>query len=144
VSDIIFTTHRDAIERFFAGPVDNHLRSLAEMTATVARHEAPRGSDTNAVGEPVERKEPRLRDSIVVTPKAGGGYDIRATASYAAAVHNGRRPRVIVPKRVSVLRFAVAQGQKTGGAEVVFSKRSRQKAVKGNPFLVRALRQVVQ
>lgn len=56
-------------------------------------------------------------------------------ANYAAAVHNGTKARVIVPKNKKVLRFEIH-------GEVVFAKRVKLKARKGRPWLYRALVEV--
>ena len=53
---------------------------------------------------------------------------VHAAARYAAAVHEGRRARVIVPVRAQALRFQI-------GGRTVFAKIVRQGPVRGRPFL---------
>lgn len=128
------------------GLVDSYMHDLALLIATIAAREAPVGPDENPIGEIRERTEPRLRDSIVVIPsRTAGGYEIRATASYAAAVHQGSRPHEIKPKRATLLRFAVAERKSTGEPGLVFAKRVQHPGhPQGNPFLLRALRQALR
>jgi hypothetical protein len=94
-----------------------------------------------------------LNRSAVLCPvdtgllRASGKSNIKATASvvtgrveytakYAAAVHEGRRPVTIRPKRAGgLLRFKV-------GGKTVFARVVHQKARKGRPFLADALQEV--
>lgn len=80
----------------------------------------------------------RKRISYRVLRRAAG-YVIEVTADtdYAAMHHNGTRPHVIRPNTQKVLRF------KKGG-RVVYADRVFHPGTRPNPFLVRAMREVVK
>lgn len=62
--------------------------------------------------------------------------EVRYTAEYAAAVHNGRRALIIRSRPGGPkLRFTV-------GGRVVYTREVHQRARKGRPFLTTALREV--
>jgi hypothetical protein len=62
---------------------------------------------------------------------------VEYTAKYATAVHDGRGPLVIRPRRPGgVLRFTI-------GGRVVYAKSVRQPARAGRPFLAQAFREVL-
>lgn len=65
-------------------------------------------------------------------PKATIVFDV----DYAQMVNDGTRPHVIRPKNASVLRFVV-------GGRVVYAKVVHHPGTRANPFLDRALREVV-
>jgi len=143
----VFKVNQSGLNALLNGPVDTYMRDKAELVAQIARREAPVGPDTNPIGERRRRTGPRLRDSIIVVPsRKRGGYEIRATTSYAAAVHQGSRPHEIKPRKAgTLLRFAVAEGKTGGGPEVVFAKKVNHPGhPEPNPFLLRALRQALR
>ena len=74
----------------------------------------------------------RLRSSIVTTLKPFVGT-ITPTVKYAEAVHEGTKPRVIVPTKRRALRF------KKGG-RLIFTRKVNHPGTKKNPFMDRALR----
>lgn len=81
-----------------------------------------------------------LRASGGMTPVVSRGTTVEAqvryTAEYAAAVHNGRRALTIRPRRPGGrLRFRV-------GGRIVYARRVHQKARAARPFLTTALREV--
>lgn len=65
-------------------------------------------------------------------PKATIVFDV----DYAQMVNDGTRPHAIRPKNASVLRFVV-------GGRVVYAKVVHHPGTRANPFLDRALREVV-
>jgi hypothetical protein len=65
-------------------------------------------------------------------PKATVVFDVE----YAAMVNDGTRPHIIRPKNASVLRFTV-------GGQVVYARVVHHPGTRPNPFLDRALREVV-
>lgn len=65
-------------------------------------------------------------------PKATIVFDV----DYAQMVNDGTRPHVIRPKNAKVLRFVV-------GGRVVYAKVVHHPGTRANPFLDRALREVV-
>lgn len=65
-------------------------------------------------------------------PKATIVFDV----DYAQMVNDGTRPHVIRPKNASVLRFVV-------GGRVVYARVVHHPGTRANPFLDRALREVV-
>lgn len=107
------------------GPVDRWTLGKTRMVASFARRFAP-------------VRTGRLRASIKVEQSrdtAGRyktGYSVSANTPYAAFVHEGTRPHVIVPVTASVLRFEV-------GGSVVFARRVNHPGNRANPFLSRAL-----
>jgi len=65
-------------------------------------------------------------------PKATIVFDVE----YAAMVNDGTRPHIIRPKNARVLRFVV-------GGRVVYARVVHHPGTRANPFLDRALREVV-
>ena len=61
--------------------------------------------------------------------------EVEYTADYAAAVHNGTRPRVIVPRRGRSLRFQV-------GGRTVYARRVNHPGTPARPYLATALQEV--
>jgi len=94
--------------------------SLQRRIANQARADAPvaTGNLGRSVGEGVVR--------FVGARTVEGS--VFAAAPYAAAVHEGRGPRVIVPRNAAALRFTV-------GGRVVFAQSVSQGPVRGRPFL---------
>lgn len=96
------------------------MASLQRRIATQARQDTPvlTGNLGRSVSEgQIVRRAPRVI-----------GGSVRAAAPYAAAVHEGRGARVIVPRNASALRFVI-------GGRVVFARIVHQGAVRGRPFL---------
>lgn len=120
------TIYEEAIRAILApsGDAGRYLRSLGEAVATAAAVQAPVDSG-------------RLRASIRVEQNASN-VRVVADTSYAAAVHEGAKPHVITPKRARMLRFPTKAG------EVVFAPQVNHPGNAPNPFLLRALQQVVR
>lgn len=82
----------------------------------------------------------RLRSSGKVSYSSLFGFRPKATivftVDYAAAVNDGTRPHIIRPRNASVLRFVV-------GGRVVYARVVHHPGTRANPFLDRALREVV-
>jgi len=80
-----------------------------------------------------------LRASGTMRMGAGFGSMVKGqveyTADYAAAVHNGTRPRVIVPRRGRYLRFQV-------GGRTVYARRVNHPGTPARPYLATALVEV--
>lgn len=80
-----------------------------------------------------------LRASGTMRMGAGFGSMVKGqveyTADYAAAVHNGTRPRVIVPRRGRYLRFQV-------GGRTVYARRVHHPGTPARPYLATALVEV--
>lgn len=96
------------------------LRRRAERVAALARvYAAPHGSIS--VGIEVQQSGPK-------------SYKVISTNPHSLLVHNGSRPHPIFPRRRGgVLRFEV-------GGRVVFARAVRHPGYKGDPYLLRALR----
>lgn len=82
----------------------------------------------------------RLRASGSVHYSSLFGFRPKATivfnVDYARYVNDGTRPHIIRPKNASVLRFVV-------GGRVVYARVVHHPGTRANPFLDRALREVV-
>ncbi len=136
-SDITFEVDPGGLNAVIGqgGAVDSFLFDKAQLVAQVARREAPDGKDP----EFAPRTEPKLKDAIRVRPLVNRGFQIIANVSYALPVHQGvRGPRVIVPNTKKALRFRARDGE-----IVIRAKVSRHPGQKANPFLRRALQQVL-
>jgi hypothetical protein len=96
------------------------MRSLQRRIANQARADVP--VDTGHLGQSIGEGQVRF-----VGPRTVTG-SVHALAKYAAPVHEGRRARVIVPRRAQALRFQI-------GNRTVFAKRVVQGPMKGRPFL---------
>lgn len=109
-----------------AGPVDVYTKGKAGQIAGKARQIVPVRTGT-------------LRNSIKVQQardlkgRYSVGYDVEANAKYAAFVHEGTRPHVIVGNPLLVFQV--------GGA-TVFARRVNHPGTKANPFLLRATQAV--
>ncbi|MCK5641430.1 MAG: hypothetical protein KAJ19_11560, partial [Gammaproteobacteria bacterium] len=88
-----------------------------------------------------------LRKSVQVDLVAKGEATVGSGLSYARAVHDGRPPITIVPNltknprknpKRARLKFALSNGQ------IVFARKVRQPARKGQPFLIEAAREMKQ
>lgn len=96
------------------------MESLQRRVANQARQDVP--VKTGHLGRSIREGSVRFVGPLVV---AGS---VEATASYAAAVHEGSHPYVIRPRNASVLRFEV-------GGRTVFAKMVRHPGTKARPFL---------
>lgn len=107
------------------GEVGVYIHRLAVETVRAAQAHAP-------------VKSGNLRRSIGISlwPGPRLSAEVTANVSYAMAVHQGTTAHVIQGNPV------MAFPRKGGGPMVVVSK-VHAKATKGNPFLVKALREVV-
>lgn len=83
----------------------------------------------------------RLKASIHPDPVRRSGpwridTGVSADAPYAAPVHQGARPHVILPRNARVLRFEV-------GSRIVFARRVNHPGQRAQPFLSNAVHRVV-
>ena len=106
----------------------SRLASLTRRIANQARQDVP--VLTGNLGRSIREDE-----IVAAGPlKLEGG--VTAHADYAAAVHEGSRPHVIVPRRASVLRFEV-------GGRTVFARRVQHPGTKPRPFLRNAAERII-
>ncbi|BBY78868.1 hypothetical protein H7I53_17900 [Mycolicibacterium pulveris] len=96
------------------------MNSWKRRTATLGRVRVP--VDTGRLGRSIGEGPTRFTGPRTVTGST------HARTEYAAAVHEGRRARVIRPVRAKALRFQV-------GGRTVFAQVVRQGPMKGRPFL---------
>lgn len=103
-------------------PANKQCRIAAEAVAVLARRTAPRETG-------------RLAGSIKVH-RLGNGWAVIADTEYALFVHEGTRPHLIVARNAKVLRFDM-------NGNAVFAAKVKHPGTKAQPWLVRALEQVV-
>ena len=90
----------------------------------------------SAVLCPVDTGRLRASGSMRIAERGSAVVgQVEYTASYAAAVHNGTRPHVIVPRRGRYLRFQV-------GGRTVYARRVRHPGTPARPYLATALVEV--
>lgn len=125
VSSVTIQINPLAVARLAApgGIVDIHLSKLATAVAVAARGFAPH--DTG-----------KLAASIHIDRIGPSAWAVKATAPYAAAVHEGSRPHEIRPHG-KVLRFP------TRGGGIVFAPKVQHPGTRPNPFLERAMTSVI-
>lgn len=118
---------RGQLSRVIKGEARRVLRLRATQTLNRAKVLAP--VDTG-----------RLRASGKIQYSSTFGFRPKATiifdTDYAAFVNDGTAPHVIRPRNARVLRFVV-------GGKVVYAKVVHHPGTRANPFLDRALREVV-
>lgn len=109
------------------GMVGTHMQKLATQVILKAKANAPVRSGN-------------LRRSIMVTrwPGPMNSIEVSANISYGLDVHEGTKAHVI--KGNPILKFP----SKKQGGRIVFAKSVKMPAHKGNPFLMKALSQVVR
>lgn len=78
----------------------------------------------------------RMRASIQMIVTGSATVRVGTDVKYAAYVHGGTRPHVIVPRTRSTLRFV-------SGGQVRFARRVNHPGYRGNPFLTDALREEI-
>lgn len=118
--DASFELDGAELERQTRELLQARMESLQRRIANQARQDVP--VKTGHLGRSVREGAVRFVGPLTV---AGS---VEATASYAAAVHEGSRPYVIRPRNASVLRFEV-------GGRTVFAKMVRHPGTKARPFL---------
>lgn len=90
----------------------------------------------SAVLCPVDTGRLRASGSMRIAERGSAVVgQVEYTADYAAAVHNGTRPHVIVPRRGRYLRFQV-------GDRTVYARRVQHPGTPARPYLATALREV--
>lgn len=90
----------------------------------------------SAVLCPVDTGRLRASGSMQIAERGSAVVgQVEYTADYAAAVHNGTRPHVIVPRRGRYLRFQV-------GDRTVYARRVNHPGTPARPYLATALREV--
>lgn len=90
----------------------------------------------SAVLCPVDTGRLRASGSMRIAERGSAVVgEVEYTADYAAAVHNGTRPRVIVPRRGRYLRFRV-------GGRTVYARRVNHPGTPARPYLATALVEV--
>lgn len=112
------------------------LTVLTEETAALARVECPVGKD-DPLGRP--RQAPHMRDMITARIVGTVGV-VTAASAHALSVHEGAKPHRIVPSGPGYpLRFYSSKAGK-----VLYPwKVNHPGIVDPNPFLLRALQQVI-
>lgn len=104
----------------------------------VLRQRAPQVLNRARILAPVDTG--RLRSSGRVEYSGFFGFRPKATivfdVEYAPMVNDGTQPHIIRPKKAQVLRFQV-------GGRIVYAKVVHHPGTKANPFLDRALREVI-
>lgn len=90
----------------------------------------------SAVLCPVDTGRLRASGSMRIAERGSSVVgQVEYTANYAAAVHNGTRPHVIVPRRGRYLRFQV-------GGRTVYARRVQHPGTPARPYLATALVEV--
>lgn len=90
----------------------------------------------SAVLCPVDTGRLRASGSMRIAERGSAVVgQVEYTANYAAAVHNGTRPHVIVPRRGRYLRFQV-------GDRTVYARRVQHPGTPARPYLATALVEV--
>lgn len=105
------------------------LASIQRRTATQARVDVP--VKTGNLGRTIQEEPIRFVGPRSVSGGVTAGKPVAAGslgAPYAAAVHEGRRARVIRPRHAKALRFEI-------GGRVVYATVVRQGPMRGRPFL---------
>lgn len=90
----------------------------------------------SAVLCPVDTGRLRASGSMRIAERGSAVVgQVEYTANYAAAVHNGTRPHIIVPRRGRYLRFQV-------GGRTVYARRVQHPGTPARPYLATALVEV--
>jgi hypothetical protein len=118
----------------------NGVNALFSARGEVAAYVLSVGRRVEAravVRAPVDKGSLRARRTTRLV--SAGGRLVRCEVSfnvdYAAAVHDGTRPHVIVPRNRKVLRFKV-------GGKIVYARRVNHPGTRPRPFLRQALADV--
>lgn len=127
MSDAEFRVNQAALNDQIRAIGRARMASLQRRIANQARQDVP--VKTGNLGRSVGEGRIGFTGPRTITGS------VHAAAPYAAAVHEGRRARVIVPRRASALRFQI-------GGRTVFAKMVRQGPVRGRPFLLNAARRI--
>lgn len=112
--------------------LDRGLDDIVVQLGAKVIHEAP-------------KKTGNLRRSVHPGPRSHLERTIVIGANYAAAVNNGTRPHIIVPRNRKTLRFAAdasgrrLSGRPRSGADVVFAREVHHPGTRANPFIKRAV-----
>lgn len=116
------------LERQLRDVLQARMESLQRRVANQARQDVP--VKTGHLGRSVREGAIRFVGPLTVEGS------VEATASYAAAVHEGARPHVIRPRTAKALRFEV-------GGRTVFAKMVRHPGMKARPFLRNAALRII-
>lgn len=117
---------RGGAVRLLVGPDGN----LTNLVNTLQRRVVNRAKMLSPVDSGYLRNSHRYDAPVVVGLRVTG--EVRATANYAAALHDGTRAHVIVPRNGKVLRFTGRDGS------TVFARRVNMPARPGRPWLLNA------
>lgn len=109
------------------GDVHDHMQSLGRRMVFIAKREV--GVDTKATQTSIMSRILRAPGACVL--------EVEATSQAALYHHEGTRPHAILPRRARALRF------KQGG-RVVYARRVFHPGTRPNPYLMTALREVLQ
>lgn len=126
--DAEFQLDGPELDRQLRDVLQARMESLQRRIANQARQDVP--VKTGHLGRSVREGAIRFVGSLTVEGS------VEATASYAAAVHEGARPHVIRPHTASALRFEI-------GGRTVFAKMVRHPGMKARPFLRNAALRVI-
>jgi hypothetical protein len=122
------TNLRTGAVRLLVGPDG----TLVQLVATLQRRVMARAK----VNTPVDTGF--MRNSHVADPPRVVGTrvvgEVKNTARYSKAVHDGTRAHVIRPRNASVLRFQI-------GGRTVFARQVNMPARQGRPWLMNAFKQ---
>ena len=142
-----------ALERDPTGPVQRHLRSLADRTALKAKQNL--ASSSSPLARP---STGRTAAGIQVRSESDGSWTVISTAPWSMALHEGADPHPIPPSASNALRFFWKRtglrvvvpkdgGFKTfsrGGVLVIGKGRVDHPGTKPRPFLLNALEDTVR
>lgn len=118
------------------GMVDRYVEDKAKQVEQECITTAPRSKGAeNFYGQ--QTHKPGTLSGSIRRYRDGRKWVIVATAPYAAAVHQGRRAMTIVPKVKKALSWGEPEGNEVA---FVVRKKVHQKARKGNPWMLRALK----
>jgi len=139
----------DSFTRSPSGPVQSHIRGLADRTRAAAAFRVPQSIREG-------RQGPHLGDTIEVTSD-GDGYLIGSTLPHARVHHEGAQPHPIYPRggalvftwarkgfRVVVPRGGGFRTGFRGGVLWIGKGRVDHSGHAGNPYLMSALTETVQ
>lgn len=127
-ADAHFELNGPELEKQLRGLLVARMESLQRRVANQARQDVP--VKTGHLGRSIREGSVRFAGPLVVSGS------VEATASYAAAVHEGSRPYVIRPRTANALRFNI-------GGRTVFAKMVRHPGSKARPFLRNAALRIV-
>lgn len=138
MADVVYTRHRPVEQFEFRSPngmVGRWTTKKAKEAATLAIGAAPKPGQ----GEGYATGELALdiRPERATVGRSGPESRVISATEHAVFVHEGTPPHVIRPRRAKKLVFF---WRKAG--RVVYAKSVRHPGTQGNPYLVKALRQL--